>query len=60
MKIKRSPFEWVLLVLMIGSVIIVFTVDEDNIVLHKAAMLVTAFVLMYGVINNFIKQGKNK
>jgi membrane protein DedA with SNARE-associated domain len=59
MKINLSSFEWILFVLMIGNTIITFTVSEDNIILHKIANFILAFVLLYYLIYNFIKRKKN-
>jgi hypothetical protein len=55
MKINYSPFEWVLWVLIIGSIVIIFTVNEDNIILHKIANFIVALVIIY----SFIKGRKN-
>jgi membrane protein DedA with SNARE-associated domain len=59
MKITHSFFEWILFVLMIGTIIITFTVNEDNIILHKIANFMLAIVLIYYLTYYFIKRKKN-
>ena len=60
MKINHYSFEWVLFVLIIGNIIITFTVSEDNIILHKIANFILAFVLIYYLAYRFIKRKKQE